>query len=262
MRLLFTIHQPQEATIPFNGSGTYAAPSSPGAFNPAITGQNATPAAWNTLLADISTALSTTITKDGQTTITQDIPFAANKITDLGNATALTDALNQQGAWFVIQSQTITAASFVDFTGIAASINNLMCVWEVQPGTDAVDISLRTYGADGVLDTGASDYYFLATTIDTGGTSGVSRATAAYAALGLTVDNGSHGVGGRLEAANIQAATNTKFTVQSSYLSSSGTLGISWAGSAVRLEADRITGIRLYPSAGVFTGRATLFGSV
>lgn len=39
-----------------------------------------------------ATGLSTCITKDGQTTITADIPFANNKITGLGAATALTDA--------------------------------------------------------------------------------------------------------------------------------------------------------------------------
>lgn len=41
-----------------------------------------------------ATGLSTAITKDGQTTITANIPFASFKITDLGNGTALTDAAN------------------------------------------------------------------------------------------------------------------------------------------------------------------------
>lgn len=80
--------------MPFNGSGVYSAPSLPGSFNPATGGQNATPDAWNTLLADISTALSTTITRDGQSTISQNIPFNNKKITGLATGTAGTDAVN------------------------------------------------------------------------------------------------------------------------------------------------------------------------
>ncbi len=67
--------------MPFNGSGVYSAPSSPGAFNPATAGGSADPTSWNALLTDLSTALSTTITRDGQTTITQNIPFNTKKIT-------------------------------------------------------------------------------------------------------------------------------------------------------------------------------------
>ncbi len=80
--------------MPFNGSGVYSAPSSPGAFNPATAGGSADPTSWNALLTDLSTALSTTITRDGQTTITQNIPFNTKKITGLGPGTALTDAAN------------------------------------------------------------------------------------------------------------------------------------------------------------------------
>lgn len=73
--------------MPFNGSGTYAAPSLPGSWNPAISGQAATPADWNTLLADLATALSNTICKDGQTVIGANIPLAGFKFTTVGNAT-------------------------------------------------------------------------------------------------------------------------------------------------------------------------------
>lgn len=77
--------------MPFS-SGNYSAPSSPGAFNPAIAGQQATPTAWAALLADISTALSTAVLKDGTQTITQNIPLANHKITGLAAGTVSTDA--------------------------------------------------------------------------------------------------------------------------------------------------------------------------
>ena len=44
----------------------------------------------------MATGLSKAILKDGQQTITANIPFNAKKITNLGDATAPTDALNQQ----------------------------------------------------------------------------------------------------------------------------------------------------------------------
>lgn len=249
--------------MPYNGSGTWTPPSSPGAFNPAITGQNATPAAWNTLLADIATGLSTAITKDGQTTITQNIPFAAKKITDLGNATALTDALNQQGAWFLVESRTITAQSVIDFTGIPATYNNLQFVMQLRPSTNAITMNVRTYGADGVLDTGASDYSDNLNQLDLTANT-VIGTTAAQARLSASanVGNGTDAFISNLTFPNIQSANYTRFLVSSSYFNSGATSGNVLTGVGVRNEADRITGVRIYPSSGTVTGRVTLFASV
>lgn len=49
-------------------------------------------------LDGMATGLSTCITKDGQTTITQDIPFNNKKITGLADATGDADAVNRQTA--------------------------------------------------------------------------------------------------------------------------------------------------------------------
>ncbi len=76
--------------MPFNGSGVYTAPSLPGSFNPAISGQDATPDDWNTLLDDIEVALSTCWTTDGQSTITANQPMSGFKFTGVGDATART----------------------------------------------------------------------------------------------------------------------------------------------------------------------------
>lgn len=102
--------------MPFNGSGTYSGPSSPGAFNPALAGQQATPAAWNALLADLSAALSTTITRDGQSTVTADIPFSGHKLTGVGDATARGDAPNagqEQDGSLVYAADTGAADAYV-----------------------------------------------------------------------------------------------------------------------------------------------------
>jgi hypothetical protein len=74
----------------FDGAGTYTQP----ADTAAVVRNTISPSAFNTLIADIAAALSKMICKDGQSTPTANIPLGGNKITGLGNATALTDAMN------------------------------------------------------------------------------------------------------------------------------------------------------------------------
>ncbi len=93
--------------MPFSGTGVYSAPSS--SWNPAVAATTIDATDWIALLADISSALSLCITKDGQQTTTGTIPFAtavtmAQTLAVTGNvtfagtlavtgATALTGAL-------------------------------------------------------------------------------------------------------------------------------------------------------------------------
>lgn len=60
---------------PYNGSGVYELPSN--TFNPAVANTEIDADDWNTSAADLETALSSVITKDGQTITTASIPFAA-----------------------------------------------------------------------------------------------------------------------------------------------------------------------------------------
>lgn len=79
----------------YNGAGTFSL-YSPG--NPVVTGTTISSTWANNTLTDIATGLSTAITKDGQTTTTQRIPFAAGisngsqTITALAAGTATTHA--------------------------------------------------------------------------------------------------------------------------------------------------------------------------
>jgi microcystin-dependent protein len=67
----------------------------PLAFNPAVSGSSATPAAWNALLADIETGLSTTWCRDGQSTVTADIPMSNHKFTGLAPGSSSGDSVNK-----------------------------------------------------------------------------------------------------------------------------------------------------------------------
>lgn len=128
----------------FNGSGTALINSSgqPVAANTLI---DAT--VFNALTADIATMLSTCVTKDGQTTITENIPMNGKKITGLGTGSAASDA--------VTYAQTITA--------LAASGGSALSGF-LQAGTGAAattvqaklreSISVKDFGAvgDGTTD--------------------------------------------------------------------------------------------------------------
>ena len=62
------------ATVSYNGSGTFQINTS---GQPVVAGTVISSTAFNALTADLATGLSTAITKDGQTTTTARIPFAA-----------------------------------------------------------------------------------------------------------------------------------------------------------------------------------------
>jgi len=62
------------ATVSYNGSGTFQINTS---GQPVVAGTVISATAFNALTADLATGLSTAITKDGQTTTTARIPFAA-----------------------------------------------------------------------------------------------------------------------------------------------------------------------------------------
>lgn len=71
-------------------AGVYTAPAS--SWNPAVSGASATLADWNALLTDISNALTTSVSSDGQTTPTANIPMGGFKFTGMGNGTSGTDS--------------------------------------------------------------------------------------------------------------------------------------------------------------------------
>lgn len=108
--------------MPFNGSGTFtkAVDWATEAGSPPVAVSN-----LDTSEGDIATGLSNCITKDGQTTITADIPFNNKKITGLADASAATDALNRQTAdarYALVASNSFTAT----LNGVSGSVTGTM----------------------------------------------------------------------------------------------------------------------------------------
>lgn len=69
----------------FNGSGLFSINTS---GQPVVASTLISASVFNAFTADVATGLSTTICKDGQTTITANIPFAGFRLTGLGAGSA------------------------------------------------------------------------------------------------------------------------------------------------------------------------------
>lgn len=88
--------------MPYNGSGSYSAPAS--TWNPAVSATTVNSTDWNSLLSDLSTALSTCLLKDGTQTPTANIPMGGFKFTGLaagtgaGNSVRYEQVFNASGA--------------------------------------------------------------------------------------------------------------------------------------------------------------------
>ena len=91
----------------FNGSGTFLINS---AGQPVVTNTIISSTAFNALTADLATGLSTCLTKDGQSTPTANIPLGGFKLTNVGAATLLGDALSF-GNPATVSTLTATGAS-------------------------------------------------------------------------------------------------------------------------------------------------------
>jgi hypothetical protein len=168
-----------------------------------------------------------------------------------------------QGTWTRLGTQDPSAAATVDFTGIPAGVNNLMVCFDWTPGTDAVSMAMQTYDAAGNLDTGASDYAYVATIAANGSSNDTgddANSSIVLTGTNNTIDNSaSFGIGGTIHLSNIQAARVTKATWSISFLDSAGSQSLSGTGMGWRGEADRITGLRFIFSSGTGTGKFTLY---
>lgn len=157
-------------------------------------------------------------------------------------------------------SQSPSATTTIDFTGIGANVNHLQAIIELKPATNNLSILMQTYGADGVLDTGGSDYGYLFTDIGSDLSTDVLAGSAASMPIGSSVHNGNAGFQAILKASNIQAETYTKFNLEATYFDQGGVIAVSRVGSVLRFEADRITGFRI-SSASNLTGKITTLAS-
>jgi hypothetical protein len=114
--------------MPFDGSGTYAPPSAPNF--PAIPGAVITAAYYNTVINDISSALTLCLTRDGQSSPSGAVGWANNNLTAVATFGAVTG--NFSGA--VTVGGTLTAIGNI---GLGTSTPSLYGRFAVYPVTSA-----------------------------------------------------------------------------------------------------------------------------
>ena len=144
--------------MPRNLSGTYTLPSG----NPVTAGTTITTTWANNTLNDIATALTQSVSKDGQTTWTGDMVAGNNKITGLADGSAADDSATigqVQGNTFamlgaVSGADTITATASPPITAYATG--QTFRFVSAGANTGAVTLNLNSLGAKAVTKAGAT----------------------------------------------------------------------------------------------------------
>lgn len=155
----------------------------------------------------IATGLSNVICKDGQTTITANIPFNNRKITGLGDATAAADALNRQSgdARYLLWPNALTALTYLadgDFFGVY----DLSATANKGVTYSSLKTELTTdFRADGRMFPAGTRMVFQQTTPPTGWT---KETGAAYDDAALRFETGTIGTGGS-QSFNMTFASRT-----------------------------------------------------
>lgn len=102
-----------------NGSGTYSLP----AGNPVVTGTAISSTVQNNTMSDIATALTQSLSQDGQTPVTANLPMGGFKLTGLAAGTTAGDSVRyeQFASPPAIGSTTPTTGAFTQITSTVAT---------------------------------------------------------------------------------------------------------------------------------------------
>lgn len=98
--------------MPRNGSGTYILPTN--SWNPATDGNSATAADWQSLIDDVESALTQSISADGQKPMIGNLNANGNKITNLAAGSATGDSLRWQQLFSQGANTQVPSAATVD----------------------------------------------------------------------------------------------------------------------------------------------------
>jgi len=215
-----------------NGSGTYSLPAG-GSWYPAVNAVSATVADWNTLIADVASALTSSVAADGQTVMSGNLNFNSSyRPYNVANASATGHpVVYGQGSWS-LGAGTLTGT----LTGTAISLSATLSV-----GTTSTFTGVATFTAAPVF-TDAAGTRTALSAVGTGATttSGLTMATARI--LGRTtagtgaIEEISVGTGLSLSAGSLTATGS--ITLLATQASTSGT-AITFTG--IPATAKRVT---------------------
>ena len=144
----------------FNGSGTFTIDT---AGNPVQQDTEIDPNVHNNTMDELAAGLSNCITRDGQTTISQNIPFSGKRITNLGAGTLATDAANLQnivantGKYVNTVGGTVDAITLSPFPSLSSYVPGVEFMFiSTGANTGAVTVNVSGLGATSVTKNGAT----------------------------------------------------------------------------------------------------------
>ena len=237
----------------FNGSGTFVI-SAVGLPYAAGTVINQTVA--NQLNTDLAAGLSTCITKDGQTTVTADIPMNSHKLTGLGGATASTDAVNmsqlQSGASLLLSgvsgTDTITG-SLTPALGAYVAGGTYRFV-SVGANTGAVVLSINGLGNKAITKNGT-------TALAAGDIISGALVTVTYDGTQFQLVGVSQFVSATITTATITTATITTANITTANVTNDNATNLTVATSAI-LSYGTANGIPYLNGSKVLTSGSAL----
>ncbi len=146
--------------MPYNGSGTFTPPA---ASFPAVAATLIESAKYNAVVNDVASGLSTAITKNGETTVTANIPFGGFKLTNVGAATARTDAAtlasiqDGTGVYVATPGGTVDVITLTPVPAIAAyAAGQIFRFQTAGANTGAVTINVSGLGAKAITKNGTT----------------------------------------------------------------------------------------------------------
>lgn len=181
-----------------DGSGNYSLPVN--SWNPATNGSPATAADWQSIINDVATAITQSVSKDGQTPMTGNLAMGGNKVTGLAAGTATTDAVTKD------QLNTL------DSTGVTAFAKTLLDDADAAAARATLDVPSRTGGnATGTWGISISGSASNADQLDGIDSSGFTRTTgtSSLGSFAQTSGNYSGDLSGVVEATNSASGINT-----------------------------------------------------
>lgn len=154
-------------------------------------------------------------------------------------------------------TQSASASSTIDFTGIPSNVNDIEISFNVILGTGGAALDMRLFNGGGSPDTGAR-YSFMNKFVSNGNTESIVGASAqtAYSITGNSTAATS--IAGKIVLTGLQVAGGSAVW-QAVYADSGGSLNLSVSGGGQTSATGATTGIRFFPTAGTITsGRITI----
>lgn len=144
----------------FNGSGTFNIDT---ANATAVDGQEYQPGTHNALLAELAAGLSNCVTKDGQTTVTANLPMNNKKLTGLAPGASATDSAtisnlqNNTGVYVATVGGTVDAITLTPSPAATSyGAGQEFCFIASGANTGAVTVNVSSLGVKSITKNGAT----------------------------------------------------------------------------------------------------------